>query len=968
MHYKKTSHNLNFSSIYISLVVVVWLLGACSLTPQTSVSSLDEKMFLSPDSSYYTGVWWWWLRCPTTKEAITKDLEEMKAKKIQRFILSDFGTGGGQKRMPDYLEVASPEWNEMVRHTIVESKRLGLDFGICTAGSGCTAPWVTPEEAQQKPVFSEMKVEGPIAINTLLPHSNETGKGEDGIPIFYRDISLLAVPDKEVVSKEEIMDISTFMNDEGLLTWDVPAGKWKILRIGYAPTFQKMNEFVYLDHLRTELYDNYFKRYIGDILNSLTPEERSAAKIIESDSWEAGVCGWSLKFAADFQKLRGYDPAPYLPVLAGQMVDSKEVSDRFMADYRQTVSDLITNHYKYEQEVAHQNGLLTLAEASGPHQHWADALLCQKYSDLPMGEFWAPAKTHRTSLEGRFMAKEAVSAAHIYGKTVIPAESFTSIGPQWEEDPWRLKSSADRAFCEGVNQIYFHTYSHSPSLTAKPGYVYYAGSHFNRNITWWDYAYDWTTYLTRCQYMLQQGIPIADVCFYYGDGLKRKVYNQEVPILGTEYQYDYTNSDAIINRMTARNGKIYLPDGLSYEVLVLPEKKDISLEVLKKIKELVHDGATVTGPKPETSTGLYRYKETELKVKKIADELWGMENTNLVDKQYGKGRVVSGKSIRDVLSDKHILPDVEYKNLRDSSSIDFVHRTAGDADIYYLANLVEEADYANVSFRVTGKVPQIWDPADGSVVDQPVYADDGERISMPLYFDPFGSMFVVFREKKEQSHIVLSKSGERIFPQLPSQLPEKNYVHSEEIAAPWTVSFSKEWGGPEEIVFDRLASWTESEIPGIKYYSGTASYTNNFNVDENLLTDNIVYLDLGIMYNITEVIINGHNLGTCWKKPFKKDITKAIVSGDNTIELKVTNLWPNRLIGDLFLSEDKRFTETNILDMKSPYGGRNYFEKDDPLRPSGLLGPVQLQFYLTTHFITELSPLEGNIRTIYTPF
>jgi hypothetical protein len=318
---------------------------------------------------------------------------------------------------------------------------------------------------------------------------------------------------------------------------------------------------------------------------------------------------------------------------------------------------------------------------------------------------------------------------------------------------------------------------------------------------------------------------------------------------------------------------------------------------------------------------------------------------------------------------------MEYISCRDSSSIDFIHRKDGDAEIYYLANLVEQSDYLNVTFRVTGKTPQIWNPADGSVVDQPVYADDGERISMPLYFDPFGSAFVVFREKEESAHIVsVSKSGENIFPQLPRQFPEEPYyvfspagtwsfyaagsyelkdntgqvkkidiapVQSLEITPPWKVAFSKEWGGPEEIVFDRLISWTDSEIPGIKYYSGTASYTNSFTLDENLIAGKSIYLDLGTMFNIAEVIINGQNLGTCWKKPFRKDISKSIVPGNNTLELKITNLWPNRLIGDRFLPEGERFTETNVTSLTKSGGGK-YFEKDEPLRPSGLVGPVRV--------------------------
>ena len=538
----------------VCLFLTVAGLFSCSLRSGKNVTTIDEKVFMSPDSTRYPGVYWWWLRCPTTKEAITQDLEEMKLKNIQRVILADVGAGSGQKRMPEYLELASPEWYEMVKHSIIECKRLGLEFSLCTGG----APWITPDDSQQKLVFSEIKAEGTEQITTVLPYSNDTRKGNDGLPVYYRDISLLAMPDKEVVLKSEIIDISAFMDNNGKLTWDVPEGSWKIIRFGHTSNFKTMNEFKFLDHTRTDVYDNYFKKHFGNLFDSMTADERSAVKYIQTDSYEVGVAGWNQHFVDEFIKLRGYDPMPYLPVLSGNIVENTEISERFAFDYKQTISDLIANHYRYRQEVAHQRGMLTINEASGPHQFWSDVLLCQKYSDLPMGEFWAPSKTHRTTLEARFLNKEAVSAAHIYGKNIIPSEAFTSVGPQWEEDPWLLKSSADRAFCEGINQIYFHTYTHSPSLTAKPGYVYYAGSHFNKNITWWDYSYAWVAYLTRCQYMLQRGLPQVDVCFYYGDGIfDRKIYQQEVPRLGKCYQYDYTNSDAILIRMRTKNNKIY---------------------------------------------------------------------------------------------------------------------------------------------------------------------------------------------------------------------------------------------------------------------------------------------------------------------------------------------------------------------------------------------------------------------------
>ncbi|MDR1814272.1 MAG: hypothetical protein LBR18_05430, partial [Tannerella sp.] len=630
----------------VILLLAVAIFASCNKTlKQTDSQILSEMQFVEPDSTYHSGVWWWWLRCYTSKEALTLDLEEMKAKKLQRLILSDFGQAGLSEELP-YLDMASPEWYELVRHSIRECKRLGLDFGFCIGATGPMAPWVTPDEGLKKLVYADTVVDGGASLRFKLPEPKDVRKDDGGKPLYYKDIALYAIPAAtETVPIEKIVNITAKMDAEGVLTWDnAPAGRWKILRAGYEPTYHHMNNLFSQDVLRTDVYDSYYARYFGEALRPLTPEERSVVKILEEDSYENGSGEWNEYFAAEFKKRRGYDPLPYLPALSDQVIESKEVSERFKYDLKLTVSDLFAEHYRYVQQKAHNDGMQSMFEASGPHQHFADALLLQKYSDMPMGEFWIPARTHRTTLETQIMTKEAVSAAHIYGKTVIPAESFTCAGPQWEESPWSLKCTADRAFCEGINRIYFHAYSQSPSLTAKPGYVYYPGSHFDRNITWWDYAYDWLAYLSRCQYMLQQGIPVADVSFWYGDGYQRKRYRQEVPRVGRGRLYDYTNNDAILTRMSVRDGKIVLPDGMTYSVLVMPDVQEVALdgfgnrmnndnveelqnsvpvEVMKKLRELVKGGATIVGSKPLKSVGLLDYQANDRTVTRIADEMWG---------------------------------------------------------------------------------------------------------------------------------------------------------------------------------------------------------------------------------------------------------------------------------------------------------------------------------------------------------
>jgi hypothetical protein len=977
------------STTLFLLIVAVFATSEQGMAQPTKVSQpLSEQMFAEPDSTYYPGVYYYWCSYgKDSKTAITLDLEEMKAKKIQRVQEIDYG----REVYADYewLVIGSPQWNELIRHAALESKRLGLDFGVSTGAISAAGPWITPDEGAQRYVWADSTIEGGATIELQLPVPG----GKDR---YYKDIAILVMPVKEAVSLKEVVDVSSKVDTSGVLRWNAPAGRWKIMRTGFKPTYSvstpNQGYFFSLDHLRKSVYQKFFNRFIGDLYHSMTKDERSAFKFIQADSYEGGAVSWTAAFRDEFKKRRGYDPAPYLPVLAGTIIDSKEVSARFKYDYRLTVSDLFVDFYRNARSVIHRDGLIATFQSSGPHQHYADALYCQKYSDIPIGEFWVPAKTHRTTLENQILLKEAVSAAHIYGKTCVSTETFTSIGPQWEESPWSMKGTADRGFCEGANQIYFHTYCQSPSLTAKPGYTYVAGTHFNRHITWWDYCYDWIAYLTRCHYMLRQGVPVVDVCFWYGEGYQRKIYRQETPRLGRQYQYDYTNSDVILTRMSARDGHIVMPDGMIYNVLVMPEAQSVSLdvfgfkaagteqpqngvsvEVMKKLRELVKDGATIVGDKPTKSVGLRNYEANDKTVERIADDMWGVEGTSSggVDRRFGKGRVVSGKSLSEVLASNSVLPDFEYKSsCRDSSDIDFIHRRTSNEDIYFVANLIEQTDTLSATFRVTGKTPQIWDAADGAIYSVPDYTDDGVRITIPLAFDPYGSMFVVFRSSTQivslQERLSVKQGKQTVSLQerlsvkpcryLPSY---KDNSSSLEITSPWQVTFDAKWGGPAEtLIYDHLQLWNESPDARIKYYSGTAVYRNVFNLTGDVIANavkqseltssvianaakqsrnNAIVLELGDLYNIAEVHINGKNLGTVWKKPYIKDITEAVKEGENIVEIKVTNVWFNRLAGDSMLPDDKQFTVTTKRI-------KEQFNKNRPLKPSGLLGPVKVRF------------------------
>jgi hypothetical protein len=463
---------------------------------------------------------------------------------------------------------------------------------------------------------------------------------------------------------------------------------------------------------------------------------------------------------------------------------------------------------------------------------------------------------------------------------------------------------------------------------------------------------------------------VGDVCYYYGDNVPNQVplkhVNEE---LGEGYDYDVCNTEVILDRMTARDGKIYLPDGMHYEALVLPERIDIKPEVMTKIAQLVKDGATVIGPKPHTTVGLRGGEKAKEAVRKTAGQLWG-DTPAVGEHAYGKGTVYTGTPVRKVLLDKGVQPDFVYESRKPDALIDYIHRQTPEADIYYVVNRNERPEYIQATFRSEGKTPELWNPETGQIVDQPIYTFGAGNTRLPLMLEPFGSVFVVFRKPAATHYESLALNGNSLFPELPKDTfaiapfipsPEGKLLFASAgeytlktssgetktisagenqrlgITSPWDVSFDPVWGGPEHIRFDKLVRWDTHTDPAIRYYSGTAEYVNTFTLTASQYEGKRVWLDLGEMYNIAEVSVNGQSAGVWWQPPFSHDITGLLKDGENRLQIKVVNLWPNRLIADARLPEEKRLTKTNVVK----------FTLDLPLRPSGLVGPVNLITYST---------------------
>lgn len=741
-----------------------------------------------------------------------------------------------------------------------------------------------------------------------------------------------AEPGEEDTRAADVIELTGNLDADGTLRWDAPAGDWEILRFGCTlndhcrvSTCSEGWDGYALDPFDKQAFAKYWQQVVEPLIADAGPLAGTALKYLHTDSWEVEVANWTPTLREEFWTRRGYELVPFLPVIAGRIVDSRPVSNRFLHDFRKTMGDLaVDNHYRPFSEWAHRHGLLLHPESGGPHAVPVDSLRCLGMDDAPMSEFWAWSWRHRVGDTNRFFVKQPASAAHTYGRRLVLAEGFTTIGPHWQETLWdNLKPAFDQAACEGLNRLVWHAFVCSPAAMGVPGQQYFAGTHLNPNVTWWSKSSPFFAYLNRCQFLLQQGRFVADAVYYYGDHvpnfaqLKRSDPARVLP----GYDYDVATEEVVLTRMSVRDGQLVLPDGMNYRVLVLPERPAISLSVLGKVKELVAAGATVIGPKPQHATGLQDFPECDAEVARVANELWGgVPDPAGGERRCGQGRVIWGKTAREVLAADGVPPDFEFTDGDAETVLDYIHRRDGDTEIYFVANRNNRGEQASCTFRVSGKSPELFDPITGETRPLSVYSQAEGRTTVPLQFAPCGSWFVVFRNSAPPP---ASAEG--------SNFPVLKPAHR--LAGPWQVSFDPRWGGPASVQFAQLTDWTKRSEDGIRFYSGTATYRQTFDLPESLRSSaGRLVLDLGVVKQLAQVRLNGRDLGVLWAAPFRVDVTEAIRPAGNALEIEVVNFWPNRVIGDQSLPEEKRLTRTNVRKLT----------KDTPLVESGLLGPVQI--------------------------
>ena len=658
--------------------------------------------FRNPPPSARPWVYWMWMDGNLSREGLTADLEAMQAAGIGGVMIMEVDVG--VPKGP--VKFMSAEWRQLFKHVVTEAERLGLQITL-NAGPGWTGsggPWVKPEQSMQHLVGNAVEVAGPTNFDAVLPRPlpRKPYFGTGGLPPellkaqneFYRDVAVLAfptpagnerIPDIDhkalyvrdpfssmpgvkpfipapadfpllpagaAIAPETMLDLSDHLDAAGRLTWTAPAGNWTILRLGRTSTGANTRPApaaglgLESDKFDQAALDAHFDQFAGALLRELGPRKRTEVgwTSLHIDSWEMGAQNWTAAFRDEFKHRRGYDPLRYLPAMTGRVVESREVSERFLWDVRQTAQELvIENHAQHLKALGRRHGLGLSIE---PYDMNPTAdLNLGAVADVPMCEFWA------NCFESWYSCFEAASIAHTGGKRIVAAEAFTSDDKErWQFHPGSLKALGDWAFCAGVNRIVFHRYAHQPWLDRAPGMTMGPyGVHWERTQTWWDMVPAYHKYLARCQTLLRRGEAVADILYLTPEGAPQVFRPPKSAVRGNppdhrEYNFDACSPETLLARATVKRGQIVFPGGTSYRLLALPEVETMTPQLLRKVKELVRAGATVFGSRPRMSPSLSGYPRCDLEIRELSEGLWGGmppdSQRQWNERRVGKGRLL----------------------------------------------------------------------------------------------------------------------------------------------------------------------------------------------------------------------------------------------------------------------------------------------------------------------------------------
>jgi hypothetical protein len=718
-----------------------------------------SSQFAKPPASARPWVYWFWNNGNVTKAGITADLEAMQRVGVGGVIIMDvverFAPPAGTA---DFMNA---EWQELFRFAVGEAHRLGIEINMTNGPGWCgsSGPWITPELSMQKLVSSNLVVQGPAHFSGDVPHAElpKARKVDEFDSVvdfssFYRDVAVLAYPVSEsgVVEPAQVQNLTARLGAEGKLDWDIPAGKWILQRIGHTSTGSstrppvKGGNGLECDKLSSDALGVHFTNMLAKLIASVGAMAGPTLSATHIDSWEVGSQNWTPELRQEFQKRRGYDPIPFLPdVLGGRIqVGDSGTAKRFLWDFHQTISELLaTNYAGALAKLAHEHKMRLSIE--GYHLPFGDEATYTAQADEPMSEFWATGGN-----ENEAMARQMASVAHIMGRKIVGAEAFTSgDNEQWKYTPAIVKALGDYEFSQGINRFVVHRCAHQPYLDKFPGATMGPwGLHYERTQTWWEMSGAWHEYLARCQFLLRQGLFVADLCYLRPQVPNLTSFNP-MPAVPPGYKYDECSAEALIARMAVKDGRLMLPDGMSYRLLVLPAQTTLMTPALvQKIKQLVSDGATVFGPRPTGSPSLTDFAKWDQTVTNLAAEIWGdCDGRMLAEHAFGKGKVICGHSLESVLANLHGAAD-----FTSSVKLNWIHRQVGDREVYFVANDRSVPLEAVCSFRAKGMRPEFWNPQCGEVSAAAFYQESDAGVTMPLRLEGNGSVFVVFRPQAKR--------------------------------------------------------------------------------------------------------------------------------------------------------------------------------------------------------------------------
>ena len=986
--------------------------------------------FQKPPHAAKPWVFWFWINGNISKDGITADLEALHSAGVGGVLWMEVS---GMSWAPDGpVPGGSPQWHECIQWALRECARLGMEFDLTVDfGYGSGGPHITPDRSMQKLYWSEAELTGGRKVDQVLPRPAVEKKlsawlrpGASINPKVleqiertdsYRDIAVLALPvpatakarnyripeikikdgtswllpkvrASDAMAPEAatplagVVDLTAQMAPDGRLTWDAPPGEWLVLRCGHDSNFKMTrpcpNTAIGLecDRLAPTGIETHYDGFLKRIYTEAGPLAGQVLTHVHVDSWEAGGQNWTATFPAEFRQRRGYDVRPWLPVLTGRVVGNAELSERFLWDMRQTVSELIRDNYSCRlRELSRPFGIKFSNESYG--HLCIDNLVYGGASDFPISEFWAVGDGLFPNARGGYEAstKALASVAHTYGKPVVGAESFTS-DRGWRDHPFLLKAMGDRKYCEGLNRVIFHLSAHQAYSNMIPGLTHRKwGEHIQRFNTWFPYMQPWMDYLTRCQYLLQQGSFVADVCYFPGEGAPLNVDQIKLD-LPTGYDYDHCSSEMVLH-LGVQDGRLVLPSGASYRYLLLPNTDRLTVPLAKKIRALADAGARIIGgPRLKGSPSLTDLPRGDAEIETLAAWLWDGQ------------RITTGKPLAEVFAQDKLAPDFDGKDLS------YIHRRVGETDVFFVANGQAKDVERLCSFRVNGRRPELWQPETGQIRPAILFEEAGGVTRVPLALGPCGSIFVVFRSgAAAERQVSITQGGKEILrfaqPRPAGNAEEASGAFDfmnglfrqsgdysvrtdagqtrrfsvalpspQPITGPWQVTFDPKWGGPAKpVTFDKLGDWSKHPDAAIRYYSGTAIYRTAFTYP-TARTNQQLFLDLGALEVMARVRLNGQDCGIAWKPPYLLDITRAVRAGGNDLEISAVNLWINRMIGDEQLPLDANWKDFETLlewpdwfkngqprpSGRYTFSSCRHYRKDSPLVPSGLLGPVTL--------------------------